>query len=133
MIHHPNVLVAINLEEVSTLGINDEPSGPELVVVLEVEDFDGVSKVLDELLLCSVKRKLVKRRLLILSQRIIHVKSDCFDPIHLEFTVAEDVVGTDDAAPGEVLDRLELCRIKTNIIQQGIESIFPGALPKVIQ
>ena len=66
MIGQANVLVTINFEKVATERIDDESSHPELVIVFKVQDFLGVSQRIDELLLGTVKGKLVECRLLVL-------------------------------------------------------------------
>ena len=66
MVGQANVLVTINFEKVATERIDDKASHPKFVVVFKVQNFLGVSQRLDELLLGTVKGKLVECRLLVL-------------------------------------------------------------------
>mmetsp|Transcript_15310 Transcript_15310/g.44296 ORF Transcript_15310/g.44296 Transcript_15310/m.44296 type:complete len:278 (-) Transcript_15310:257-1090(-) len=121
MVGQANVLVTINFEEVATERIDDESTHPELVIVFKVQNVLGVTQRLDELLLGTVKGKLVECRLLVLGQGVVHIKPDGLESAHPQFAVAKHIISADGSEG-----------VETGEGRDGILTDQPHTLEKVV-
>mmetsp|Transcript_21994 Transcript_21994/g.47170 ORF Transcript_21994/g.47170 Transcript_21994/m.47170 type:complete len:615 (-) Transcript_21994:277-2121(-) len=104
VVRDADVLVAIDLEEVPPLRVDDEAADPEGVIVLEVQHFLGVAQRPDQLFLRPVERQPVEGGLLVLGEGVVHVEPDRADVVEAKLAVAEHVVRRDGTAGGEALE-----------------------------
>ena len=112
-----HVFVAIYFQEVATLGINDESSCPERVVVFPVEDFFGISLDMYEFFFGSIKGQFIESGLFILSESVIHVESNSVNTTQSKFSVTENIIRADRPFRRNFVDMPKIRNIHPNLFQ----------------
>mmetsp|Transcript_14534 Transcript_14534/g.31577 ORF Transcript_14534/g.31577 Transcript_14534/m.31577 type:complete len:310 (+) Transcript_14534:899-1828(+) len=120
MICHSNILVSINLEEVTPLRINNQSTDPVRMIILEIKYFFGITQRVYQFLLGSVKCQLVKLRLAILRESVIHVETNSSKVVKAELTVAKYIVGGNGTIGWQIFQGIEG---EVHFVEKGGEAV----------